>query len=496
MSGGHLLWSDRELKGGEGTDTIALSAAAAISLSAGTSFQDKISGFERLEVGVMSTTTGTVRLDQMDAINYVISKGSSSGAAGTKAVATFNLTSAVVADGNTLSIGGVNAFTAAAGNGATADQIAAALPATITIGGVVYDINKTNPAAVTLTAQTASNLATGVDVITDLAISGAGNTAPASTDVTVGTGGVAPSTLTLDKMLNNATVQFDAAGSVEVKLADTSGTADVVNLIANANTGTDIGVATVAGVETINITANDIDTSKTAGVDNVSTNTLALAANKATTVKIDGAGNLNLTLAGTSTEVTLIDASTATGKLTVATLAGDTAATTVKGGSAADTLTAAGANDVLQGGAGTDTLKVTTGAAVTLTGGDGIDAFDLSGYKGTVGGAATITDFAKGETIKFVSNANADFNSGKVTLIAESTFTEYVNEAMKVASANGANTHGVSWFQFNNNTFVVQNIGADNTFNDGTDIIVKITGAVDLSASSFNDTGNGSLLFI
>ena len=487
-----------ELKGGEGTDTIALSAAAAISLSGGTSFQDKISGFERLEVGVMSTTTGTVRLDQMDAINYVISKGSS-GAAGTKAVYNLDLAGLTLNNTDTFSIGGQTVYTANA-DGKLAADVWAALPATVTIGGVVYDVTKpAGPATTfTLTAQTSANAAGNVVMAVVDVGAGTAPTAPTTASVAPTTPGVAPvaTVLTLDKMLTNATIQLDAAGGVEVKLTDATGTADVVNLIANATTGTDLGIAKVAAVETINITANDTDSSKTLGVDNTSTNTLALDANKAGIVNVTGAGNLTLTLAGASTEVTLIDASTATGKLTVTTLAGDTAATTVKGGSAADTLTAAGANDVLIGGAGNDTLKVTTGAAVTLSGGDGIDAFDVSGYKGTVGGAATITDFAKGETIKFVSNAAADFNSGKVTLIAESTFTEYVNEAMKVASANGANTHGVAWFQFNNNTFVVQNIGNDNTFNDGTDIIVKITGAVDLSASSFNEVGQGTLLFI
>lgn len=305
-------------------------------------------------------------------------------------------------------------------------------------------------------------------------------------------------------MLNNATVQLDGGNNLEVVLKDANGLTDVVNLITNSDvtsgTTKDLGVVTAAGVESINITANDTDLTKTGDVENVSTHKLTLSANKASTIKVDGKGNLSLTLASTATEVTLIDGSTAEGKLTVATLAGDTAATTVKGGSANDTLTAAGANDVLQGGAGKDTLKVTTGSAVTLTGGDGIDAFDLSGYKGTVGGAANITDFAKGETLKFVSDAAADFNSAKVTLISEATFTEYVNEAMKVASANSTVTHGVAWFQFTQggttNTFVVQNIAADNTFNDGTDIIVKITGAVDLSASSFNEVGQGTLLYI
>ena len=67
---------------------------------------------------------------------------------------------------------------------------------------------------------------------------------------------------------------------------------------------------------------------------------------------------------------------------------------------------------------------------------------------------------------------------------------------MKAASANSTLTNGISWFQFGTNTFVVQNMAADNTFNDGTDIIVKITGLVDLSASSFNEVGEGTLLFV
>ncbi|MDY0072474.1 MAG: hypothetical protein RBR77_07470, partial [Thauera sp.] len=41
----------------------------------------------------------------------------------------------------------------------------------------------------------------------------------------------------------------------------------------------------------------------------------------------------------------------------------------------------------------------------------------------------TITDFTQGETIKFVSHANANFASSKVSLIAEATFDNYVTEA-------------------------------------------------------------------
>lgn len=494
-----------EFKGGDGdADTLVLTAAQADTATNGaTTFQSKVAGFERLEVqAVAASTDKTVVLENLDAINYVITKGGVAAVAnvfgGTSATAktdggagaelstvTLDLAGNALLRGQSVTVNGVTVTATAASM--TEEQVVDAFTGTVAAGLLVTGSFAT-PATWTGTPVAAKTGATTF-TLTNTVV---GNVTDYTTAPVSGATGFS-SLLKLDKMLNNATVQLDAGNNLEVVLKDATGLTDVVNLITNGNA--DLGVATVAGVETINITANDSDTSTA-----VSTDILTLSANKASTIKVDGKGNLSLTLASTATEVTLIDGSTAEGKLTVATLSGDTAATTVKGGSAADTLTAAGANDVLQGNAGNDTLKVTTGSAVTLSGGDGIDAFDLSGYKGTVGGAANITDFAKGETLKFVSDAAADFNSAKVTLISEATFTEYVNEAMKVASANSTVTHGVAWFQFTQggttNTFVVQNIAADNTFNDGTDIIVKITGAVDLSASSFNDVGQGTLLYI
>lgn len=499
-----------EFKGGDGdADTLVLTAAQADTATNGaTTFQSKVAGFERLEVqAVAASTDKTVVLENLDAINYVITKGGVAAVAnvfgGTSATAktdggagaelstvTLDLAGNALLRGQSVTVNGVTVTATAASM--TEEQVVNAFTGTVAAGLLVTGSFAT-PATWTGTPVAAK---TGANTFT-LTNTVVGNVTDYTTAPVSGATGFS-SLLKLDKMLNNATVQLDAGNNLEVVLKDATGLTDVVNLITNGNA--DLGVATVAGVETINITANDTDLTKTGDVENVSTDILTLSANKASTIKVDGKGNLSLTLASTATEVTLIDGSTAEGKLVVATLAGDTAATTVKGGSAADTLTAAGANDVLQGNAGNDTLKVTTGSAVILTGGDGIDAFDLSGYKGTVGGAANITDFAKGETLKFVSDAAADFNSAKVTLISEATFTEYVNEAMKVASASSTVTHGVAWFQFTQggttNTFVVQNIAADNTFNDGTDIIVKLTGAIDLSASSFNDVGQGTLLFI
>jgi S-layer protein len=286
--------------------------------------------------------------------------------------------------------------------------------------------------------------------------------------------------LTLDKMLNNATVELlgantDALG-LTVKLKDATGTSDVVNLVADAasTAHVNIGLVTVAGVETINLSAMSAKF-----VD-----TLALKAAAATTVNVTGKGNLDLTLTG-STKVTLVDGSAATGKLVVAT-AGAVAAT-VKGGAGDDTLTAKGNGDTLLGGAGADTLKV-MGDQVKLTGGAGADTFDVSFVTSNVNSWATITDLSAGDLIKFSGAAN-DFAASKVALGDTAGFQDYANAAI-----NLTDTGDVSWFQFGGNTYVLENVSNAASFNNASDIIVKITGAVDLSTAAFSSSADTLLI--
>ncbi|MBB3118057.1 DUF4214 domain-containing protein [Pseudoduganella violacea] len=611
-----------ELNGGDGVDTIILSAAAAAARSAASTFETKITGFEKLGI-TAATSNYTVDMTNMDDINYVVSANSTVGA--TPEVQTFSVTSGVAAvktnatqtlnfagtaitvNGN-ITVGGVtvavvttdtasdiatkvvtalngqlaggsaNAVKAAAVGSTvtftidTRDGALASLPVvattatatglpatatagiafnanaqTITIGGVAVnlvagDIDATGAAVAGSGDDTAAEVATKIVSALDAATAtydaaGTSNAGAAVTvkyaangnqaNITLGatTSGVAigavteatPGTagtagLIIDKLANKGTLELTAAGAgVEVKILDAAtGTADVLNIVTNAATGANLGTVTANKVETINVSANDTDvTTSASGAAKVSTNTLTLAADKAATINVSGAGNVVLKLDASSTAVTLIDGSTATGKLTVTTLAGDAAATTVKGGAGADVLTAQGANDVLIGGAGTDTLKVVglAASAVTLTGGDGVDSFDVSGFLAANAGAAvTITDLAKGETIKFVSDVNLNFASSKVALIPEATFDNYVTEAAKAAGLAAAThtgtpatpaLHGIAWFQFGSNTFIVQdNGGSAGVFDNATDIIVKLTGTVDLSNSSINDVGQGTLQFL
>ena len=81
--------------GGDGNDTVLLTAALAVSLSAATTFQGNISGFERLSVDAIADSTAgtaaTISLANLDSINYVTLAGAAAetGGAATTTISGF-----------------------------------------------------------------------------------------------------------------------------------------------------------------------------------------------------------------------------------------------------------------------------------------------------------------------------------------------------------------------------------------------------------------------
>lgn len=292
----------------------------------------------------------------------------------------------------------------------------------------------------------------------------------------------------LDKMLANATVELKGAHSaaVEVVLKDATGTADVVNLVANAGTGANIGTVKVDKVETINITTTDTDPSPAA----VSTNTLALNGDSIATVNVAGAGDLVLGLDALSVKVAAVNASAATGSLTLNLSAYNGASfVTVTGGAGKDVLTAsAGANakaDVLIGGAGDDILTAGSNGA-KLTGGEGNDLFVLNAASKEANTYSSILDFQAGDLLQLTGATTF----GKLTAALNPTtavFSDFVAAAM--AQANGAaGAHDAVWFSFAGNSYVVLEQGTAATFTNGTDSIIELTGVANLDSASFNLT--------
>jgi hypothetical protein len=341
-------------------------------------------------------------------------------------------------------------------------------------------------------ALTLTNGANGdvTNASTTATVNGAGTSPTDATAVTTqGSAlGGANGALTLKNFVANGTLELTAAGGgVTVTMADATGSADSLNIVTKVSTASlDFGTVAAAGVETIVLTATDtlLDNDGDGVDDAVSTSTITLSDAALTKVTVNGNANVVLNLNANVVALATVDASTLTGKLTHTT--NSTVAETVTGGSGSDLLKANGsAAHKLIGGAGNDTLWTGTGLA-QLTGGAGKDVFHVAVASTNVNSAASIMDFASGDTITFATTATA-FKSGAITLDSTAVFQDFANAAIASITANA----NLAWFQFGGNTYIVQetnNATNADVFVNNEDFIVKIVGLVDLSTASFNAT--------
>lgn len=257
--------------------------------------------------------------------------------------------------------------------------------------------------------------------------------------------------------------------------------------------------ATAANVKAGTVVLNEIETLSIASEGGSNTwNSIAVTDNKLQTLTITGDKNLDLTFVGTNGTnpvatqgggVKLIDGSAATGKLSINTTnvtADDKAGVglTVNGGSAADSITLA-QKATVSAGAGNDTI-VSAATGGTFTGGAGNDKFDVALATATAGTEAgailtTVTDFAAGDSAKLLGTATSFTN----TKLALDSSVQNLVDAITLATAT-ANV--VTWFQFGANTYVVSNDG-DVGF-DGGELVVKLTGLVDLTNATLDTTSD------
>jgi S-layer protein len=280
--------------------------------------------------------------------------------------------------------------------------------------------------------------------------------------------------------------QLAALGNdLTVTLANATGTADVFNLTLRsaAAIGAAGDVITVAGVERVNVTSTDTNTT-------AHQNTLELAATSATTLNVSG--NAGLIVVNADASITSFDASSVVlGKVTDSGVTFDSTNATVaeivniKGTNGVDVLTGSiTAKDIINAGSGADTL-VFDGGSDEFTGGAGNDVFDIDAL-GTATVHLTIKDLTAGDTIQIngIDTGTATWNATKVSLGALATFAQYLDAA---AAGNGGTNSIARWFQFENNTYLVNDNGAGATF-AVTDAVVKIAGLVDLKDSTLATT--------
>ena len=256
--------------------------------------------------------------------------------------------------------------------------------------------------------------------------------------------------VTVNNIDSNGTIEFNETANadmiVTVKDAEKAdNTSDVLNVTIADDSGVTVQKLTVDDVENINITADDTDF--VAG-GTVAEHTLTLAADKATSVKVDGDAHLELKL-DNSTAIKDINASENTGGLKVDVSSLSDA--TVTGSSAAD--------------------EITMGIGNTVTGGEGKDTFIATAATGTTVSFSTIMDFEAGDKLQIngmTSIAKVDIESSTMN------FEGAVAKALETATGTNA-----AWFVHDNNTYVVLDTGTDG-INAG-DYFVQLNGVVDLS---------------
>ena len=364
----------------------------------------------------------------------------------------------------------------------TATEVAGKIVTALDLATVTYDAAGTSNAAGVVTVKYAASS----DVSNITTVTAGGVVLGAVTETTKGVAAAVTGDLTLTKMANAGTLELTAAAATTtVTMTDATGTADSFNIVTKVNASDlSFGTVAVAGVETLNITATDttpVDT--TTGVATISKATLTVSDAAVKTIVVTGGSDLDLTAVGGS--LTTVNASALTGKFVFSSAV---TSAVVTGGSANDTLTGTGNSQTLSGGNGADTLII-TGDLATLTGGAGNDVFNIGNPTTNVNSYATITDLTAGDVIQFASGA-ATFTSAKVTTGGTAVFQDLANLA--IASTDTGN---VSWFQLGGDTYVIENV-SDNAsaFVNNTDVIVKITGLVDLSTASFSASADTLLI--
>lgn len=295
--------------------------------------------------------------------------------------------------------------------------------------------------------------------------------------------------LSVAQVLDVSYVGDNSAFTNTLSFKDATGTADTFAIKFTGDNSAAVAAPVAANVKAGTIAAAGIENFTVESGGTKAWNSINLTGANAKTVVVTGASNLDLTFAsfgtsGATTGVSSIDGSAATGKLSinVAGVAAAAAGLTVKGGSAADTLTASTFATSLAGGAGADTFNVAAAVVGTAT------------PAGAV--ITSITDAASTDKIVFANQGTEVFTTTKIDVsTATALIGGTVNALDLAAAAADSTTHGqITWFQYGGNTYVVQELGADAAVIGTDDIVVKLTGLIDLSTASYDAATNALTL--
>jgi S-layer protein len=281
--------------------------------------------------------------------------------------------------------------------------------------------------------------------------------------------GAGSDTMSLDNSAASVTVTIDhddVTGLETILVSDANGlaatSAETIDITIAANGTTTVQNITV-DASAVTDTNDTVTVDASGGGVTTTTYTMTAGASVATFTGDDGADTLT---GGSANDV----------------LDGDAGADTLTGNAGDDTLTGGAGNDTISGGAGADDITGGTGLD-TLTGGAGNDTFTIAAESSKFT-YDVITDAANGDIIAFADQGTETFNATAVTLGSAAGFSDYLDQS---AAGNGSTNAIVRWFNYGGNTYVVVDNSNNATFVAGTDMVVELTGELDLAGATIGD---------
>jgi len=401
-SGVTALGTGGSIDAGEGTaDTLFFAAVAdAVTASATGTFENSVSGFERVQFGAMAAGTA-ISLANLDDINYIISAGGA----------------------QTMTISGAT-------SGFTLEQTAGATAHTV---GLVDSSGAADSISMKITA--AASVAAGT------------LTANAIETISVESDDTTTPDRTVDHSLtvtSDAVKTLTFSGDAELTLTNTSTTLTSVNASAMTDDLLWATVGTIAAAATI---IGGAGNDNIGGTGNTSAKNLYIDGGAGIDTLRGGDGNDTITDTS-STGNSIIGGAgndTITGGIGKDTIDGGAGIDSITGGEGNDDITGGGGNDIIFAGGGIDTITGGATASEYIDGGDGDDTFTMAGNWTTadtiVGGlgndtlTVTSTSAVTAGTTSGVEVVTAAFDTD-TDILAMAAVTGLVTLNLTTASAN------------------------------------------------------------
>ena len=142
----------------------------------------------------------------------------------------------------------------------------------------------------------------------------------------------------------------------------------------------------------------------------------------------------------------------------------------LNGGDGADSISGEKGDDTIIGGQGSD----------ILSGGEGKDTFVVAQQDSTVTNLDFITDFVINTDKIQLQNQGTEVINSSQTIVTPATSLQAAADL--TSTQDGSVNSLVNWFIYEDNTYLTQDLSADITFNNSSDIIIKLQGIIDLSS--------------